>query len=102
MALLMHAGNNSSLAPPHPNTMDPSSHFGTTPVPSLSEQESVNNCSEEFFFDENVTNICRPICGELNPVPLGVQILYKISVVIGSIAAVTVIILALAVQREKL
>ena len=59
-------------------------------------------CSEGFFFDENVTNLCRPVCGEFNPTPYGVEILEKISVCIGFLASVILIVLALTVQKKTL
>ena len=60
------------------------------------------NCSEAFFFDENVTNRCRPICGEFSTIPLGALIIERGALVIGFIAAATVLVLAVTVQRDTL
>ena len=101
-------GVNSSLdSPPPSNPINTTSsvvyHQGTSsPENSQDVVADIKSCSDGFFFDANVTNICRPICGGFSPTPLFLQILYKISIVVGIIAAVIVVILALTVQREKL
>ncbi len=59
-------------------------------------------CSGGFFFDENVTNLCRPICGETNPLPLAIVITQRVSIIIGVIASLVVFILALTVQKKSL
>ena len=60
------------------------------------------DCSDEFFYDENGTGLCRPLCGRLNQKPLGTKILRPVSACVGIISAVIVFILALTVQRESL
>ena len=59
-------------------------------------------CSEGFFFDENATQLCRPICGEFNRLPLSVQIVEQMCVCICFIGSIMLFIMALTVQRESL
>ena len=59
-------------------------------------------CSEWFYFDENGTEFCRPICGEISPKSLGLQIVEKAAVCMGFVACVIMFILALTVQRKSL
>ena len=58
-------------------------------------------CSDGFFFDENVTNFCKPTCGELNLQPIGVMV-QRGAVSISFIASILMFILALTVERETL
>ena len=59
-------------------------------------------CSKEFFFDENVTNLCRPTCGEFHQTKIGIQALENTTVCICFMASVTMFILALTLQRNTL
>ena len=74
--------------------------------PSTGNQSSGDDiqldCIESFYFDENVTRLCRPICGEFSPVPLAVTIVEDILTIMSFIATIVMFILALTVQRDKL
>lgn len=59
-------------------------------------------CSEGFFFDENGTRLCRPICGEINPKHIALQVLENASVCACFVASVLMFALALTVQRDSL
>lgn len=59
-------------------------------------------CSDGFYFDEDETRLCRPICGEINPKHIGLQILENASICICFIASVLMFILALSVQKDSL
>lgn len=59
-------------------------------------------CSEGFFFDKNVTNLCRPICGEFNPLVHAAVIFEIASLFVASIASVVVIVLALTARRKTM
>ena len=71
----------------------------TIPAPDGSNQFI---CSEGFFFDENETRLCRPICGEINPKHIGLQVLENVAICVCFIASVLMFILALTVQRDSL
>jgi hypothetical protein len=58
-------------------------------------------CSDGFYFD-NVTNLCRPTCGEVLVVPIGVQVVERTAISISFVSSVVVFILALTVQRDVL
>jgi hypothetical protein len=58
-------------------------------------------CSEGFYF-ENVTNLCRPTCGEVFVASIGVQVVERTAISISFVASVVVFVLALTVQREML
>jgi hypothetical protein len=92
--LLIITENSSSLTPP---TDEPVSNQSAPTGTS-------RNCSEGFFFDENASGICRPICGEFsfNTVPQASLIFYKIGIIASAITTVVVIILSVTVQRLKL
>lgn len=59
-------------------------------------------CSKGFFFDENVTNLCRPACGEFRQTKIEIQALENATICICFIASVAMFILALTVQRNTL
>ena len=65
-------------------------------------QDSEMVCSKGFFYDANVSNTCRPLCGEFNPTSHFSLIILAISSITGIIATVVVIINAITVQRKKL
>ena len=71
-----------------------------TTTPRNQTRGEILMCSDGFFFDENVTNLCRPTCGEFNPTSIGIQIVHRGAISISFIASVLMFILALAVQRE--
>ena len=66
------------------------------------EEDIELDCLEGFFFDKNVSNLCRPICGEFNPTPLVVTIVEDVFIVACFIASIMMFILALTVQRKTL
>ena len=86
-------------------TEDCTGNSNMTNTSDLNDQSSGEdiplNCIESFYF-ENVTKLCKPICGKFNPVPLAVTIVEDIFTVMSFIAAIVMVILALTVQRDKL
>ena len=73
--------------------------------PSTGNQSSGDaklNCLKGFYFDENVTRLCRPICGEFNPTPLPIRIIEEAFIYMCFIGSIVMFIQALTVQRDKL
>ncbi len=74
-------------------------------VPNTSANTTSLNmlvCSEGFYFDENGTDVCRPRCGEFLHEPLAVIISEVTATCVGLISSVTLIVLALTLQRDTL
>ena len=77
--------------------------FGNqTTISSPGQQRDQLNCSKDFFYDENVTNFCRPICEQFTPIPLGAQVLEHAAIVTAFIFSIIMFILALTVHRDLL
>ena len=80
---------------------------GTTGNDTSSGNGMVNvelflNCSDGFFFDENMTEICIPECGEFNPRYDAVVYIEEIAVFVGFVAAIILLILAFTFLRKSL
>ena len=80
--------------------------FQEDEITANSSQDRTSNitlvCSEQFFFDENDTQLCRPICGEFNQKSTSKRVIDLLAACVGLIAAVGVVIIALTVQRKEL
>ena len=79
----------------------------STPTSSAGlENDSADNlpleCAENFFFNENGSAICVPICGEFSFIKREIRIFNKVVVSVCFIASVTMIVITLTIQRKKM
>ena len=62
-------------------------------------------CAENFFFKESGTvyvSTCVPICGEFSYFKREIRILDNVLMCVCFIASVTMIVIALTIQRKKM
>ena len=68
-------------------------------------QSSINlECSDGFYFDENRTELCRPICREFIPIQSldTWAILDKVSIIQAGVVCAAIFITAVTVKRHTL
>lgn len=59
-------------------------------------------CSEDFFFDENRTGLCRPECGKFQQQSLAVQIIETLAICVGAISSIVLVVLTLTLHRDTM
>ena len=84
---------------------DTVSYINRKPDLKFTDNSSSNipECLEDFYFDANGSELCRPICGEYDPTPssLHLIVISRASFILGVIASVFVFLIALIVQRDS-
>ena len=88
-----------SLATPSSNMSAPNS--GMTGGLNASNSSDPLVCGEGFFFDENGTNLCRPTCGEFNPLSYGIVLTLRLFIAV-CLAASLIMFVLVVIQRKTL
>ena len=87
------------------NNQTTTSQIDRTPDLEFTDNSSSNipECLEDFYFDTNGSELCRPICGEYDPTPssLHLIVISRASFILGVIASVLLFLIALIVQRDS-
>ena len=95
--------NDTMLMAPTPSVLNSSLPISETEGAGF--VNSSNNtivCADNFYHDENGTNLCRPICGEFDPSSLPAVVLLMVSIGICPVASIIMFIMALVFQRNTL